>query len=320
MSVNNLLLWHKWRPKKIEDIVLLPRIRKQFENGITQHYIFHGHHGTGKTSLAKILIGVYDKSVPCLEVNCSLDTSIEVLRDEVDKFCRYSSIMETNSGMKYVYLDEFERVSKNFQDGFKAFIEKYNDNVRFIMGTNHIDKITPELKSRIKMIDFNCRNVEEEKFMKVEFYKRVKDLIIPKEDKEITKDILVNIINKRFPDLRNILVEVQDYLEVGVDENITSNISNKLKIDLYNLIYDKSKMYNETYHFLMDNFGPEKINSLIEVLGRPFINWSIENSKNVEKLFECNYIISDYSTKLETNTDPIVLGMTIIGKFRDILN
>jgi len=156
--------------------------------------------------------------------------------------------------------------------------------------------------------------------MKVEFYKRVKDLIIPKEDKEITKDILVNIINKRFPDLRNILVEVQDYLEVGVDENITSNISNKLKIDLYNLIYDKSKMYNETYHFLMDNFGPEKINSLIEVLGRPFINWSIENSKNVEKLFECNYIISDYSTKLETNTDPIVLGMTIIGKFRDILN
>jgi hypothetical protein len=32
-----------------------------------------------------------------------------------------------------------------------------------------------------------------------------------------------------------------------------------------------------------------------------------------------NYILSDYSSKLETNTDPIILGMTIIGKFRDIL-
>ena len=38
-----------------------------------------------------------------------------------------------------------------------------------------------------------------------------------------------------------------------------------------------------------------------------------------DKLFECNFIISDYSSKLETNTDPIVLGLTIIGKFRDIL-
>jgi hypothetical protein len=37
-------------------------------------------------------------------------------------------------------------------------------------------------------------------------------------------------------------------------------------------------------------------------------------------LFDCNFIIADYSSKLETNTDPITLGLTIIGKFRDILN
>ena len=45
----------------------------------------------------------------------------------------------------------------------------------------------------------------------------------------------------------------------------------------------------------------------------------ISESKNIDKLFECNFIISDYSSKLETNTDPIVLGLTIIGKFRDKL-
>jgi hypothetical protein len=60
---------------------------------------------------------------------------------------------------------------------------------------------------------------------------------------------------------------------------------------------------------------------MIGLLGRPFIDWSlVEKSENVDKLFKCSYIISDYSSKLETSTDPIILGMTILGKFRDILN
>ena len=34
MSVKSILLWEKWRPKKIEDIILAPRIKRQFEAGI----------------------------------------------------------------------------------------------------------------------------------------------------------------------------------------------------------------------------------------------------------------------------------------------
>ena len=69
----------------------------------------------------------------------------------------------------------------------------------------------------------------------------------------------------------------------------------------------------------MSKFGPDKIGSMIKLLGRPFIDWSIQNEKNVERLFECNFIIADYASKLETETDPIILGMTIIGKIRQIL-
>jgi hypothetical protein len=70
----------------------------------------------------------------------------------------------------------------------------------------------------------------------------------------------------------------------------------------------------------MSNFGADKIDVMIKLLGKPFIDWSISQGKSVEKLFECNYIIADYTSKLETNTDPIILGMAIIGKFKDILN
>ena len=62
----NLLLWEKYRPKKIEDMILPQRILKHFENGISKNYIFHGEYGTGKTSLARILIGKYSKDKACL--------------------------------------------------------------------------------------------------------------------------------------------------------------------------------------------------------------------------------------------------------------
>lgn len=318
MSVKSLLLWEKWRPKELKDIILLPRIRKQFENGINQHYILYGHYGTGKTSLARILIGKYSKETPFLELNCSMDTSIDILRTEIENFCKFTPMFENKSDVKYVFLDEFERVSSQFQDAFKAFIEKYNSSVRFIITTNHINKITDGLKSRIKTINFDCADLEEEKFLKIEMFKKIQSVILPSEGKEISKENLISIINKKFPDFRSIMVELQDFLETGEVGGGTGSVSNKVRIELYNMLYEKSD-YEATYHFLMSNFGPEKIDSMIKLLGKPFIDWSIENGKKVECLFECNYIIADYASKLETNTDPIVLGLAIVGKFRDIL-
>ena len=319
MSVNKLLLWEKWRPKNIDDIILLPRIRKELESGVNQHYIFHGHYGTGKTSLARILIGRYSKETPYLELNCSMDTSIDVLRTEIDNFCKFTPMMDTNSDIKYVFLDEFERVSGNFQDAFKAFIERYNKNVRFIITTNHINKISDGLKSRIKQIGFDCQNIEEERFLKQEIYKKIINEVLPKEDAEIPKEDLINIITKKFPDFRSVLVEVQSYLDTGSISDGTGNVSAKVKLELYNTLYEDLD-FEKTYHFLMSNFGAEKIDVMIKLLGKPFIDWCItEKRESVNKLFETAYIIADYSSKLEGSTDPLILGITIIGKFRDIL-
>ena len=319
MSVNKLLLWEKWRPKTIDDIILLPRIRKELESGVNQHYIFHGHYGTGKTSLARILIGRYSKETPYLELNCSMDTSIDVLRTEIDNFCKFTPMMDTNSDIKYVFLDEFERVSTNFQDAFKAFIERYNRNVRFIITTNHINKISDGLKSRIKQIGFDCQGVEEEKYLKQEIYKKIINEILPKEESEIPKEDLINIITKKFPDFRSVLVEVQSYLDTGAISDGTGNVSTKVKLELYNTLYEDLD-FEKTYHFLMSNFGAEKIDVMIKLLGKPFIDWCITDKKeSVNKLFETAYVIADYTSKLETATDPLILGITIIGKFRDIL-
>ncbi len=322
MSVKNLLLWEKYRPKTMDDIILLPRIRKYVESNSNENFIFYGNYGTGKTTLARILIGKYTKDKPYIELNSSLYTSIDVLRSEIEDFCKFQPLLETNSDLKYVFLDEFERVSAQFQDAFKAFIEKYSKNgVRFIITTNHINKISEGIKSRIPQINFDCQSIEEEKYLKQEIYKRINSVILTTEGKEVPKETLVSIITKKFPDFRSTLVELQNYLHTG-DLNISvSNVSTKIKLDLYNLIFTDDINYEKIYHFLMSNFGAEKIDVMIKLLGVPFIEWVMsEKSIKSDKLFECNYIIADYSSKLEANTDPIILGITIIGKFREIFN
>lgn len=320
MSINKLLLWEKWRPKKMDDIILLPRIKKHFQTTIDGNYIFYGNYGTGKTSLARILIGRYSKDKPNLEINSSLSTSINVLRSEIEDFCKFTPMMESDSDLKFVFLDEFDRTSTEFQDAFKAFIETYSKRgVRFIITTNHINKISDGIKSRIPQINFDCINQDEEKFLKQEIYKKITTQILPKEDFEIPKENLVKIINRKFPDFRSILVEVSNFINTGQIDLQSTQINNKIKIELYNLIYEPSLDYMKVYNFLMTNFGSDNIDTLISFLGKPFIEWSIEENKNIENLFECNYIIADYSSKLETNTDPIILGMTIIGKLNDVI-
>lgn len=317
MKTSNLLLWEKWRPKKLDDIILPKRIRDCFENGINKNYIFHGHYGTGKTSLARILIGKYSKDKAFLEINSSLYTSIDILRNDVEKFCRTQPMLETNDPIKYIFLDEFEGVSSQYQDGLKAFVEKYHKNVRFILTTNHINKISDGIKSRFTCIDFDCNDISEEKLLKREFFIRIKK-ITEEENINISKETIVDIINKNFPDFRSMFNSIDNFRDTGITTNL-SNVSNKVKEELYNIIYQSNADYELIYHFIMSRFGPEKIDVMIKILGRNFIDWVIENKKeDISKLFEVNYIISDYSTKLEIS-DPIVLGLTIVGKIRDII-
>jgi DNA polymerase III delta prime subunit len=222
--------------------------------------------------------------------------------------------------IKYVFLDEFERTSSQYQDALKAYIEEYSrKNVRFILTTNHINKVSDGIRSRFLEINFDCQNTEEERFLKTEIYKRIANSIAIQENFEVPKEILIKIINKGFPDFRSIMIDVDNYRLNGLEVIGNSNVDLKIRNELYNLIFDKDKDYEYCYHFLMNNFGPENIESMIQLLGKPFVEYCInERKSNIDKLFKANYIITDYSRLLENSSDPIILGLTILGKMRDL--
>ena len=323
--MKQLLLSERWRPKTLDDIILLPRIREVFKNGLNQNVILYGHFGTGKTTLARILIGKYLKSYPHIEINSSFYTSIDTLRSKIDDFCSkvYMGFDLDNQiqkdSIKYVFLDEFERTSTQYQDALKAYIEEYSaKNVRFVFTTNHINKVSQGIRSRLVEINFDCQNLEEEKYLKSEIAKKVIKEIAPKELIEIKKDDIVKIINKKFPDFRSILVELDNFRLTGKLLENTSSVNLKIKIDLYELIFDNSKTFEDIYQFI-NNFGSEKIDEIFFLLGKPFIDYCLENKKiKIEKLFEVTHIITHYNTLLEKSLDPIVLSVSAIGKIREL--
>jgi DNA polymerase III delta prime subunit len=323
--MKNLLLSERWRPKTIDDAILLPRIKKIFEKGIDNNYIFHGHFGTGKTTLARIIIGKYTKDKPHLEINSSFHTSIDTLRTKIDDFCSKVYIgfdLEkeiTQDEIKWVFLDEFDRTSIQYQDALKAYIEEYSrKNVRFIFTTNHINKISDGIRSRLIEVDFDHQSIDEERFLKQQIYKKIKDTICPKESFDIPKEDLVKIINKKFPDFRSILIELDNYRVSGTT-TMTNNVNETLKIETFMYLRDKSKSYEDIYHFINTNFGQEKVSELLDLFGRPFIDFILTKEKsNIENLFIINNIICQHKPLLETHTDPIIVAMSAIGKIRDV--
>lgn len=321
--MKELLLNERWRPKLLDDMIILPRIRKIVEKGVTQNLIFYGNFGIGKTTLARILIGKWTKDKPFIEINSSFYTSIDTLRTKIDDFCSnvYMGLdIDTKmDDMKYVFLDEFERTSIQYQDALKAYIEEYsNKNVRFILTTNHLEKISDGIKSRMLLVNFDPINTEEEKFLKRNLFTKIVSQVCPKENIQINREQLIKIINDTFPDFRSTMNKIQHFSITG-DISNTNSISEETKLNLYNFLKSEQISYEETFHFINDKFGADNIKAMLKILGSEYSIWCFKhNRENIKNLFEINNLISTASMQLEVSADPIIVGLALIGNINKL--
>jgi hypothetical protein len=94
-----------------------------------------------------------------------------------------------------------------------------------------------------------------------------------------------------------------------------------IKNDLYELLFDKNKSFEEIYHFLNSNFTVENVQELFDVLGKPLIEHCIEFKKtNSENLFKIAYIITDYQKMIDSNLDPLILNLNVLGKLKELFS
>jgi replication-associated recombination protein RarA len=310
------LFWKKYRPKTMEEIILLPRIKKAVDNGIKNSMIFYGSYGMGKTALANILM----KDNPHIKFNASLDTSIDILRHQVDEFCSQMSMFDDPNAMKIVFLDEVERTSKAYQEALKGFIEEYERNVRFIATTNHVQKVDKGIMSRFIAIDFNPRNNDEISFLKREYAKKLRHIAEVEEIQIETEDI-VTIVNKNFPDLRQMVNIMQHIKETGEVDFNSAAYKTEMKDELFKHVMKKGNDFLSNYNFVMSTFGPENVVDMVFLLGRPFIEYAIsQNTELLDRMQDIVEVVTEYSDMVEDTLDPIVLGVSLIGKIQKIVH
>jgi replication factor C small subunit len=197
-------LWtEKYRPQTIDGYVFTdPAQREQIEHFVQEksvpHLLFTGPAGTGKTTLAKILVNSLDiDPYDFLQVNASRDNGVDFLKSKIEGFV---STMPFGD-LKIVLLDEADYLSHNAQAILRGLMETYQSQARFILTANLAHKIIGPLKSR-------CQQIVIDKTDQTEFTARAATVLVT-EEVEFDLDTLDSYVKATYPDLRSCLKLLQ---------------------------------------------------------------------------------------------------------------
>ena len=232
------LLWtEKYRPKNIEDCILPERLKKPFQEYVTQknipNLLLTGGAGVGKTTVAKAMCN----EIGCdfMIINGSDENGIDMVRN---KITNYASSMSFTGGRKVIIIDEADYLSANAQAAFRNAIEEFAGNCSFIFTCNFKNKIIEPLHSRCAVIEFTLK-ASEKSSMAGQFFKTIQT-ILSEEQIDYETPVVAELIKKHFPDFRRVINELQRFSKFGkIDTGVLSQIVDVSLNDIIKFIKDK---------------------------------------------------------------------------------
>lgn len=261
-SLRNKIWCEKYRPKNFDDYIFNNQTQKtsllkMMEDKNIPHLLFSGTQGSGKTSLARILIsGLNLDNSDVLTINASDQNSVDVMRENIKQFAMSCPMGD----FKVVLLEEMDFLSLSSQAVLRSLMEDLADSVRFVLTCNYLHKLMPAIISRCQHFIFESLN-------KDDIAERLV-VILHEEKVKIDLDVVYQYIEKYSPDVRKIINEIQKSVLNGIlSPLIQDSKSNTYKTNLLKLLEDdnwaeiRKMICNESssdeigdlYKFLYDN-------------------------------------------------------------------
>lgn len=252
-------IWaEKYRPQTLNDLIITERNRQIISEFVDEipNLLFVGSPGTGKTTLARIIVNDILKC-DYLYINASDESGIDTIRYKVTNF---SQVKSFNGKVKVIILDECDGLTSQAQAALRNTMESFAAYTRFILTANYKHKIIPALQSRCQFLDI--KPTLEDSVRRV--YGILKQEGVDVSDAQKKK--FVELVKANFPDLRKTLNEVQKncinnsleivniQVDIGLLNDIHLYITRKDVLSLRKHLIDNENQFYGDYDMLLSSY------------------------------------------------------------------
>ena len=245
-SLKHSLWVEKYRPSSLDNYIgndhLKSKVSVYLESGDIPHLLLFGRAGTGKTTLAKLLVNNIDCDY--LYINASDENSVDVVREKVKNFASTLGFKD----MKVIILDECDYITPNAQAALRNLMETFSKNCRFILTCNYVERIIDPIQSR-------CQSFQIIPPDRKQVAQHLANILTNESVEYDIKDI-ATIVNSGYPDIRRVINGSQRQVvnsKLVIDENTITQSDYKTKALEILKTQDKKNSFQNIRQLLADS-------------------------------------------------------------------
>ena len=292
-------LWvEKYRPTTLDTYIgnehLKSKVSVYLESGDLPHLLLYGKAGTGKTTLAKLLVN----NIECdyMYINASDENSVDTVRNKVRGFASTMGFKD----YKIIILDECDYITPNAQAALRNLMERFSKHCRFILTCNFVERIIDPIQSR-------CQSFQVIPPSKKEVAVHMTNIL--KEEGIASKvDDIAGLVNAGYPDIRRVINSCQRQCVDGmlvVDKQ--SLVESDYKMKLMEIIKKESK--KDAFKSVRKLLADSQVTDFAELYK---LMYDEVDSYGTGHIAECIFIIAKYQLSDSQVVDKEINAMAMI--------